>query len=181
LFQECHLTLQQIKMEKKQIVFDLRLNYNGPLSVEELYEEVEKWMSERGLHKELKRKSEEVKSKGKKIEWIIECWKEVTHQVKHVVRLKILFNDTKEIRIKRKGKNVKINQADVLIVIDGFLETHYGHQWTQQPLFVFFRTLYDKYVWKIVSERYDGAVSDDCYDLHKRIKAFFNLYKMKVG
>ena len=53
-------------VEKKHIVFDLRLSYNGPLSIEEFYAEVEKWMEEKGLQKDLKKKSEEVDPKGKK-------------------------------------------------------------------------------------------------------------------
>ena len=57
-------------VEKKQIVFDLRLSYNGPLSIEEFYKEVEKWMEEKGLQKDIKRKSEDVVSKGKKIEGV---------------------------------------------------------------------------------------------------------------
>ena len=110
-------------VEKKQIVFDLRLSYNGPLSIEEFYKEVEKWMEEKGLQKDIKRKSEDVVSKGKKIEWIIEAWKNPVRAVKHVVRLRAMFNNVKEIKLKRKGHTVKINQADALLVIDGFLET----------------------------------------------------------
>ncbi|HJN57042.1 MAG: hypothetical protein QF436_01155 [Candidatus Woesearchaeota archaeon] len=168
-------------MEKKQIVFDLRLSYNGPLSIEKFYEEVEKWIEEKGLQKELKRKLEDVESKGKKIEWVIEAWKSAGHHVKPVVRLRALFNNVKEVKIKRNKKTVKINQADALMVIDGFLETEFSTEWTMKPLFYFFRTLYDKYIWKVWSEKYDDIVSEDCYDLHKRIKAFFELYKMKVG
>tara|TARA_Y100000310_G_C20347562_1_gene652717 strand:- start:182 stop:700 length:519 start_codon:yes stop_codon:yes gene_type:complete len=169
--------------EKKHVVFDLRLSYNGPLSIEEFYAEVEKWMSEKGLQKDIKRKSEEVASKGKKIEWIIEAWKEPRHLVKHVVRLRALFNKVKEVKIKRKKHTVKINQVDALIVIDGFVETKLAHQWSMNPLTQFFRTLYDKYVWSIgmtETERYEGAVNTDCYDLHKRLKSFFKLYKIKV-
>lgn len=167
-------------VEKKHIVFDLRVNYNGPLSIETFYEEVEKWMKEKGLQKELKRKSEDVSSKGKKLEWIIEAWKSLTHEHKHVVRLRALFDNVKEIKLKRKGHTVRINQADVLIVIDGFLETHLSHRWTNKPLFEFLSRLYDKYIW-IVLEKYDAPISEDCYDLHKRLKAFFSLSKMKVG
>jgi len=168
-------------MEKKQIVFDLRLSYNGPLLITEFYAEVEKWMEEKGMQKDIKRKSEEVKSKGKKIEWIVETWKELTHLVKNVVRIRVLFNNVKEIKIKRKGRTIRINQADVLVVIDGFLETKLNKQWHQQPLFFFLRALYDKYIWNIWAEKYDGVNSDACYDLHKRLKAFFNLSKMKVS
>ena len=83
-------------VEKKHIVFDLRLNYNGPLSIEKFYEEVEKWMNEKGLQKDLKRKSEDVSPKGKKIEWTIECWKALTTEHKHEVRLRALFDKIKE-------------------------------------------------------------------------------------
>ncbi len=168
-------------VEKKQIIWDLRLSYNGPLSIEEFYAEVEKWMAEKGLQKEIKRKSEDVGKKGKKIEWVIEAWKSITHLVKHIVRLRALFNNIKEIKIKRKGRTIKINQADVLIVIDGFIETEFSHQWTMQPWFYFLRAIYDKYIWKIWSEKYDDLVTEECYDLHKRLKAFFSLSKMRVG
>ncbi|MAH01947.1 hypothetical protein CMO87_01815 [Candidatus Woesearchaeota archaeon] len=171
-------------VEKKQIVFDLRLSYNGPLSIEEFYKEVEKWMEEKGLQKDIKRKSEDVVSKGKKIEWIIEAWKNPVRAVKHVVRLRAMFNNVKEIKLKRKGHTVKINQADALLVIDGFLETSMTSRWTQKPLYSFFRTLYDKYIWLIgstITEANEDPVTEDCYDLHKRLKAFFSLYKMKVG
>ena len=170
--------------EKKQIVFDLRLNYNGPLSIEEFYAEVEKWMSEKGLQKDIKRKSEDITSKGKEIEWIIEAWKSPVRAVKEVVRLRALFDKTKEVKLKRKGQNITINQADVLIVIDGFLETSLTGRWTQKPLYSFFRTLFDKYIWMIgstVTEAHEAPVTEDCYDLHKRLKAFFSLYKIKVA
>ena len=143
-------------VEKKHIVFDLRLSYNGPLSIEDFYAEVEKWMEEKGLQKDLKRKSEDVMQKGKKIEWIIEAFKGLTSEVKHLVRL----------------------QAD------GFIETSLTSRWTQAPLFQFLRTLFDKYIWNVGhsgAEMHESIVYEDCYDLHKRLKAFFNLSKMKVS
>lgn len=170
--------------EKKHVVLDLRLSYNGPLSVEEFYREVEKWIEEKGMQKELKKKSEEVTSKGKRIEWIIEAWREPRHLIKQVVRLRALLDDVKEIRIKKKNHAIRMNEADALFVIDGFIETKLGHLWTLNPLYSFLRTLYDKYIWGIgmtETERYEGPVSSDCYELHKRLKAFLSLYKMKVG
>lgn len=170
-------------VEKKQVVYDLMLKYNGPLSIEEFYREVEKWMKEKGLQKELKKKSESVTPKGKKIEWVIECWKSPVRAIKHMVMLQVLFDNVKEMRIKKKGKSIKTNQADVFINIDGWIEASLTSRWTQGPLHTFFRNLYDKYIWAIGGsemEPYEGGVTEDCYDLHKRLKAFFELYKMKV-
>jgi hypothetical protein len=171
-------------MEKKHIVFDLQLSYKGPLSVEGFYQEVDRWISENGLEKEIKIKSEDITSKGKKIEWTVEAWKEATHLVKQTVRLRVLFNNVREIKVKRKGNNIKTDNAEVLAVIDGFVETKLNKQWTMNPLYFFFRTLYDKYIWGIgqtETEKYEGAVYDYCYDLHKRLKAIFHLDKMRVA
>ena len=170
--------------EKKHVLHDLRLTYSGPVSVEEFYNEVEKWMEEKGLSKDIKKKSEEVTPKGKRIEWHIEAWEEPKHRVRRVVILRALFDNVKEIMLKRGGRNIKINQADILIDIDGFMETHLIHQWTTTPFYQFFRTLFDKYIWPIgmtETERFEGPVSDYCVDLHKRLRAFLSIYKMKVS
>jgi hypothetical protein len=169
--------------EKKHVVKNLKLTYNGPLSVEEFYAEVEKWMGEKGLIRDLKRKSEEITKKGKNVEWIIEMWKQVTHPVRHVIRLRVVFKNVREIKLKRKGKMIKFNQADLITDIDGFVESHLSTLWTMQPLYQFVRTLIDKYIWSIgmtETERLEGPVRDYCYDLHKRIKSFLSLYKMKL-
>lgn len=161
------------------------LKYNGPLSVEDFYKEVDKWAREKGLEKEIKRKSEEVKSKGKRIEYAVELWKSPAREVKHMIKLRALFDNVREVSQKRRGRYVKFNEANIFVNIDGWVETILRSRWTQvNPLYVFFRTLYDKYIWGIgqtITERYEGPVQADCYELHKRLKSFFELYKIKVS
>ena len=103
--------------------------------------------------------------------------------VKSTVVIRTLLDDVREIRIKRGGKSIKTNQADALIQIDGFMETRLNTQWTMSPFYLFFRTLFDKYIWNIGStetERHQGKVEVLCYDLHKRLQSFFKLSRMKV-
>ena len=171
-------------MEKKHIVNELMLSYDGPVSVEDYYKEVDSWMEEKGLQKEIKRKDERVSGKGKKIEWQVEAWKEETYLVKSTVVIRTLLDSIHEISIKRRGKYIKTSQADALIQIDGFMETKLNRQWTMNPLYLFFRTLFDKYIWNIGStetERHQSKVEVLCYDLHKRLQSFFNLSRMKAG
>ena len=172
-------------VEKKHVVVELMLKYNGPLSVEDFYKEVDKWANEKGMEKEIKRKSEEVKSKGKRIEYVVELWKSPAMAVKHMVQLRVLFDNVSEVKRKRKGHDINFNEANVLINIDGWLETDLTSRWTQvNPLYAFFRTLYDKYIWGIgqnLTEANEGPVTVYCYDLHKRLKSFFELYKIKVS
>ena len=167
-------------VEKKFVVYELRISYNGPIKITDFYKEVEDWIKQRGMEKELKKKMEHLTPKGKKLEWTIEIWKNINTFTKGVVRLRSIFNNVKEIKIKRKGKTIKIQQADILIQIDGILETDLSQRWEQTPLFYFLRALIDKYIWKFYTERYDGIVSGDAHDLHKTLQAFFNLQKIKV-
>jgi len=167
-------------VEKKQIVYDLRLHYNGPLVIEEFYKEVEQWMREHALHKELKRKEEIIHKDGKQIEWRIEAWKTFDDLHKEVVVLTVLFNDVKEKKILRKGHTLRFQYGDVLVTLDGWMETTFEGRWTENPLYMILRTLWDKFVWMFL-DPHDGKVSDDCYDLHKRLKAFLELYKIRMA
>jgi len=167
-------------IEKKIIVYDLRLSYNGPLKIVDFYKEVENWMNRKGMNKELKKKMEKLTAKGKQLEWTIECWKNLTHFAKDVVRLRSMFNNVREIEVKRNGRRIKMQQADVLLIFDGILETDLAHKWEQKPTFYFLRAMVDKYIWKFHTERYDGIVAADTYDLQKTLQAFFNLQKMIV-
>ena len=172
-------------VEKKHVVYDLMLKYSGPLSVEDFYKEVDKWANEKGMEKEIKRKSEEVKSKGKRIEYAVELWKNPIRAVKHMVQLRVLFDDVREVKKKSKGRTINFNQAKVFVNIDGWVETKLASRWTQaNPLYAALRTLYDKYIWGIgqnLTEANEAPVTAYSYDLHKRLKGFFELYKIKVG
>lgn len=167
-------------VEKKIVVYDLRLSYNGPLSMEAFYKEVEDWMKEKGMQKDLKKKMEHVTPKGKEIEWVVECWKDLAHFAKDIVRLRAMFHNVKEVDVLKDGRKMRINQADVLLIFDGILETELAHKWEQKPLFYFFRALFDKYIYKFYTERFFDVVYVDTHDLHKRLKAFLSLYKQKV-
>lgn len=170
-------------VEKKQVVDDLMYKYNGPFLIEDFYKEIESWMSENGLFRDQKNKSEKITQKGKKIEWVVEMWKKPVNDVKQIVKMRVLMNNVKDIKLKRKNKTIKTNQATVIINIDGWIKTILGYRWTSAPVYTFFRTLYDKYIWLIgsnVTEANEGPVSDLCYDLHKRLKGFFELSKMKL-
>ena len=172
-------------VEKKHIAIELMLKYNGPLSVEDFYKEVDKWADENGMEKEIKRKTENVTSKGKKIEYAVELWKRPIRAVTQMVQLRVLFDNVNEVKRKRKGYDINFNEANVLVNIDGWLETSLKSRWTQvNPLYSFLRTLYDKYIWGIgqnLTEANEGPVTVYCYDLHKRLKSFFELYRMKVS
>ncbi len=166
--------------EKKQVLYDLRTAYNGPFIVEDFYAEVDSWIKENGFEKEPKKKSEHVTKNGKRIEWIIEAHRHLDDLHHGVIVLMALLDNVKEVNIKKDGKKIRINNGDVLINIDGWINSHiHGSFYQVKPIYYFIRTLIDKFVYNFWSDKYDGTVASDCHSLFKRIRAFFKVQKFK--
>ena len=162
------------------MLYDLRTTYNGPFVVEDFYGEVDNWIKEEGYEKEPKKKMEHVTKNGKKIEWVIEAHRQFDDLYHGIVIMRALLDNIKEVVIKRNGKKIRINNGDVFISIDGFIQSHvHGSLYQTKPIYFFIRTLIDKYIYSIWSDKYDGLVASDCHDLFKRIRAFFSVQKYK--
>ena len=174
------MVLRCAMVEKKQVLYDLRTTYNGPFVVEDFYAEVENWVREKGMEKEPKKKMEHVTKNGKKIEWVIEANHHFDDLHHGIVVLRALLDNVKESIIKKDGKKIRINNGDVLINIDGFIQSHiHGSFYQVKPVYYFIRALVDKFIYKFWSDKYDGDVSSDCHDLFKRLRLFFALQKDK--
>lgn len=167
-------------VEKKQVLYDLRTTYNGPFLVEDFYAEVESWIREKGFEKEPKKKMEHITKNGKKIEWHIEAHRHLDELHHSIVILRALFDNVKEVVVKKNNKKIKINNGDIFISIDGFIQSHiHGTFWQLKPMYFFIRALIDHYIYNFWAFKYDGAVQADCHGLFKRIRSFFSLQKYK--
>ena len=164
-------------MEKKIITDGIRFSYNGVFDIVEFYRFVEEWMRKKGLEKDIKNKAEYVNPSGKQIEWKIEMWRNVSDEARNVTKLRALFNNVIEVEITKDSSKRRLQQGDVLIIIDGWLESDYTSRWHQKPLFFFLRAVYDKFVWKFWSNRFEKGVEQNAYDLLHQLKAFFNMYR----
>lgn len=163
-------------VEKKICVDGLRLNYNGPIDIRDFFKSVEDWIVKNNMQKEIKKKSEEVTAKGKRIEWFIEMWEMPADYAKPVVRMQALLKDIKEAKVEIKGKKKRIETADVLIVLDGILETDLESRWYQKPTFYFLRAVYDKVFHKFYTHRFEGKLTSDTYGLYHYLMNYFNSY-----
>ena len=166
--------------EKKQVLYDLRTSYSGPFVVEDFYAEIENWIKEKGFTKEHKKKMESVTKNGKKIQWFIEIKSHLDDLHHGVVMLRVLMDNVKEVAIIRENKKFRINNGDVMINIDAFIEPEiHGSFYQIKPIFYFIRTLIDKYIFNFWSFKWDGRVNSDGRELYKRIYSFFNVQRYK--
>jgi len=165
--------------EKKQVLYDLRVAYDGPFLIEDLFEEVNNWVEKEGYTLEQKKKLEHLDKSGKEIEWLVEIHHELNPEFQSVVRLRVLIRNLKEITLERKGKKVRVNSGSAFVGIDGFLHSIYTSYWGRKPFYYFFRTIIDQYIYNFWQDKEDGYVVADCHDIYKTLRAFFHLQKYK--
>src|SRR3989338_741252 len=163
-------------VERKICVSELRIAYNGPIDVVDFFRAVEDWIDKKGMHKEIKKKSEEVMPKSRKVEWFIEIWEMAADYAKPLVRLQALFKDIKDATVMVQGRQRTIQNADVLCILDGILETHLEGRWYQKPTHYFVRAIIDKYINKFYTNRFEAKLIADTYELYHYLMAYFNSY-----
>jgi hypothetical protein len=163
--------------EKRLIIDQLRLNYSGIFHLNDLYKMIDGWLYEKGYDKFEKKSEEQVLETGRKIEMELRPWKKTTDYAKNEIRLRIFVDNMVDVEIERDGKKVKMHKGDIQMIFDAFLETDYEHRWENKPMYYFLRSLVDKYIFRIYTEKFVGNLVADTRDLHHRIKSFLNIYR----
>jgi hypothetical protein len=163
--------------EKRLVIDQMRLNYSGIFNLNELYRMIDSWLYEKGYDKYEKKNEEQVLETGRKIEIELRPWKKTTDYAKNEIRLRIFVDNMTDVEIERDGRKIKMHKGDIQMIFDAFLETDYEHRWESKPMYYFFRTLVDKYIFKIYTGKFIGNLVADTKDLHQRIKAYLNLYR----
>ena len=163
--------------EKKLVIDQLKLTYEGLFDLNAFYRLVDSWFYEKQYDKHELRNYEQVLPTGKDVELELLPWKKTTTYFKNIIRMRIKFLNVKDVEIEKEGVKLNINQGTIRMIIDGYLESDYEGWWEDRPMFYFIRTLFDKYIYKSQFDKYQGWLIHDIQDLHSRIQKFLNLYK----
>jgi len=163
--------------EKKLVVDQVRLNYSGLFSVTDLYQLVDNWLREYAYDKYEKKNEEIVTPAGKDIILELRPWMKITDYAKNEIRIRMFMKDVKEVEVEKDGAKIKLNQGDIQIILDGYTVTDYENRWESKPVFVFLRTVFDKYIFKFYTDRFENVLIEDVNHLHMTMKSFLNLYR----
>lgn len=166
--------------DKKTVLSGLRVSYNGPIDINDFFKDVDNWLIKNNYEKEQKKYSEHLTDNGKQIDWVIEAHKELDRWHEGTLVIHALFNNVNVSSVKVAGKRKNITSADVLVVIDGLVESHLVESfYHRRPLYQFLVLLIDKYIYKFWSDKHDGKVGEEGRALFKHIRSFFSLQKYK--
>lgn len=163
--------------ERKIVVDELHLDYEGIFDAKELLKMIDDFFRERGYDKRELRNVELVKPTGKNIEIILMPWKGITDYAKYEIKIRIFMDNLKEIEVKKDGAKLKLNQGKVRFLFDSFLTTDVEGRWEGKPIFFFIRTMFDKYFFRSYTSKWEEALVEHTKELHTQIKSFLNLHR----
>ena len=161
----------------KIIVDHDKIDYSGPLDVNSLLRMIDNFIWERGFDKKQDKDFEQNTSNGKFIEWQISPWKWITDYIRYIIKVRVLGYDIVKTDVVNDGKKTKVDNGRIIIVIDGFVEYDLQSRWEQNPVFHFIRAIYDNFIFKSYTERFEQVLVNDINHLHNHIEKFLNLYR----
>jgi len=166
-------------VEKRPVIEQESVSYEGIFNLKELYQLLQGWMSDKGYVPVEKRVHESVAKSGKHIEVEFEPFKKYTDYAKSVIRIHFTAREVTDVETDVDGRKRKMQKGKVHVQIDSWLETDYEHRWEIQPVFYVLRSLFEKYVYTPFMSGFIKGVRDDTNDLREQVKAYLNIERFK--
>ena len=167
--------------ETEIVVEEERISYEGIFSVQELYRLIDEWLLDKGYTKSEPKHTESAKPEGKYVEVVLEPYLELTEYAKSYIIIRMQLSEIKDVTIETsEGVKQKLNQGKVLLTISGMLETDAEGRWESKPIFMFIRTIYDKYIYKSLTGGFQKKIEDDVMQLKENISGFLNLFRYRT-
>lgn len=165
--------------EKRHLIEDKKLRYSGLVDIREFYRYLEKWLMNRNYVKSETKNFEEVTEAGKSASVELKPTKKISDYA--MLQLKILITCFKsiDVDVKIDGQTKTMQDVEMEISFDAYLVTDYEDKWEMRPVYFFFRTIMDKFVYKGITSRHEQMVEKDCNDLIEEVKAFLNITKYR--
>ncbi|MBI4452269.1 hypothetical protein HY637_02475 [Candidatus Woesearchaeota archaeon] len=161
----------------KIVVDHDRIEYNGPFEANNLFRLIENFLWERGFDKK-QEKDFEIHSQGEKfVEWQYAPWKKITDYIRYIVKVRILGYHLVKTDLNVNGRKTRTDTGRVVVFIDGYMEYDYDSYWDNHPFLFFLRTIYDYFVFKAYTERFEQRLVHDINTLHDSIEKFFNMHR----
>ena len=165
-------------MAERTIVVDsLVLNYQGIFNLNEFYRITDKYFREKGFDKYEKRNEEQVLKDQRQISIQIEPWKKINDYAKEVIKMNYNFTNIKDVTVVKDKHRVVLQQGKVSIKMMGYLETDWEHKWEGNAVLFFIRAIFDQFIYKIQTDKYQGLVAEDCQHLYSIMKSYLNLQR----
>ena len=163
--------------EKKQVVDNETIAYDGLFEGTELYKVIDKFFQDKGYDKAELIHDEHVGETGKDVTVIVEGNIKANDYTKKVINLKIFIKGLKDVVLEKNKHKIKLQQGKVTVILNSFMMSDVEGKWESKPMFVFMRALVDRYLYRYYINKIEQEVKDDTLHMKALIKSFLNLHK----
>ena|SRR3989344_626142 len=154
------------------------LRYKGIFKIDELFKIINKSAEARGYSRNEKRSEEVVTEAGRRVFLELRLKKEVGPGAFLSIKMRITLDSLTEKIELISGQKRNVNQGDVLIIFDGWLETKYEDRYHRAPIRFFLKGLINKYVYPILPEgKYKSEVTSDIRFIESEILKSLKVYR----
>jgi hypothetical protein len=164
-------------MERKLVVDQLKLSYDGLFDLPELYRIIDGFFYEKGWDKLERVNQEQITPQGRQIRIILEPWKSATDYFRLVIQIKLHAMDVTHVEVEKQGAKIKLNQGTIRMIMNGYVVSDRQGKWEKSPFLWFLHIIFNKYFFKEHHDKAERWVLSDIDDLYQRIKTFLNVYK----
>jgi len=156
-------------------VYKQSLKQKGFWDYKELYNFCFHWLKDEYYKIKEKEYTEKLSAVGKEIIIKWEARKKITDYFRNVIEVQWHILYMTDAEIEQDGKKVKTNKGEVKITVKATLEKDYENRWEDRPLWKFLRSVYEKYIIRVVREKYEDDLEDKAKEYISNIKAFLQI------
>lgn len=162
-------------VEYKNLTYGESFAYKGLIDVKGLYRLIDKWLQEHGYDKFEKWNFEEVYEDGKQITLKLHPYKKINDYTKIEIRINAILSKLKETTIEQDKVKITLMRGEAKFSFDTFIVTDYDGHWSNKPFYFFLKTLMDRFIYQVYTEKYETTVLDDKDKLKRELKSFLNM------
>ncbi len=166
-------------MERKILISDLTVGYEGLFSSSDLFKFIEDWFHNNGYQKNEIKHIEKVSEKGKNIVFEIMPYKEINDYTRFEIYIRLRINDLTDTKVKKDKQEFKINKGKIYIGIDAFLAADIRNRWESRPGSFLIRTIFNKFIGREYIAKFEKGLMEDVKNFHGELKSYLNLNKYK--
>ena len=165
-------------MVEKVLVLDgLELNYEGIFDLNRLLRTINDLLAQKGYKQSEKVREEIIKPTGKFFSIELRPGKAMSDYEALMIKIRMEINNLQDIDVIIDNVKTKANKGNIRMIFDAWTTTDYEFRWEQQPWYWLLRGFFEKFFFKVSSNRHHDVLVDDAHFVYNNIKAHLNLHR----
>ena len=104
----------------------------------------------------------------------------MTEYLKLRIVMRITISNITDVEVVVDKQKRKMQKGDINIIFDAWIITDYEKRWQQKAWYWLLRGFFEKFFFKVQTNKHIGEVSDDVHYVHDNVNSYLNLHKFIV-